>query len=155
MGCTSAPLSILTHPLLNMSAPPNFTNFAFHCGQGVPSNWTEAHAHSLYDSIIVDPIQCTKNAWTCAHICWVMKSIWFCVSCHSSACTLFLKAFVGQNSSTLQSHRCGHVPSAMAAGGGFQADPPLHWLLLPHKHQRKCSLQSHLPPGLIKYRWRM
>ncbi|PBK89881.1 hypothetical protein ARMGADRAFT_1083353 [Armillaria gallica] len=61
-----------------MSAPPNFTNFAFRCGQGVPSDWTEAHAHSLYDSIVADPIQRTKNAWTPAHIRWMMKSIWFC-----------------------------------------------------------------------------
>ncbi|PBK82322.1 hypothetical protein ARMGADRAFT_1090380 [Armillaria gallica] len=61
-----------------MSAPPNFTNFAFRCGQGVPSDWTEAHARSLYDSILADPVQRTKNAWTPAHIRWMMKSIWFC-----------------------------------------------------------------------------
>ncbi|PBK87584.1 hypothetical protein ARMGADRAFT_1034781 [Armillaria gallica] len=48
------------------------------CGQGMPSDWTEAHARSLYDSIVADLIQCTKNAWTPAHICWMMKSIWFC-----------------------------------------------------------------------------
>ncbi|SJL00957.1 uncharacterized protein ARMOST_04270 [Armillaria ostoyae] len=29
-----------------MSAPPNFTDFEFHRGQGVPSNWTAAHARS-------------------------------------------------------------------------------------------------------------
>ncbi|PBK86098.1 hypothetical protein ARMGADRAFT_1035828 [Armillaria gallica] len=46
--------------------------------RGVPSNWTEAHTCSLYDSIVADPIQCTKNVWTPAHICWMMKSIWFC-----------------------------------------------------------------------------
>ncbi|KAK0239618.1 hypothetical protein EDD85DRAFT_949468 [Armillaria nabsnona] len=63
-----------------MSAPPNFTNFTFHCAQGVPSNWTQAHAQSLYDSIIVDPIHHTKNVWTHAHIRWVMKSIWFCLN---------------------------------------------------------------------------
>ncbi|PBK84047.1 hypothetical protein ARMGADRAFT_1088753 [Armillaria gallica] len=61
-----------------MSAPPNFTNFAFQCGQGVLSDWTEAHACSLYDSILADPIQCTKNTWTPTHIRWMMKSIWFC-----------------------------------------------------------------------------
>ncbi|PBK95934.1 hypothetical protein ARMGADRAFT_1028182 [Armillaria gallica] len=61
-----------------MSAPPNFTNFAFRCGQGVPSNWTEAHARSLYNFILAEPIQRTKNAWTPAHIWWMMKSIWFC-----------------------------------------------------------------------------
>ncbi|PBK90897.1 hypothetical protein ARMGADRAFT_1031994 [Armillaria gallica] len=48
------------------------------CGQGVLSDWTEAHARSLYDSIVADPIQHTKNVWTPAHICWMMKSIWFC-----------------------------------------------------------------------------
>ncbi|PBK94573.1 hypothetical protein ARMGADRAFT_1078429 [Armillaria gallica] len=67
-----------------MSAPPNFTNFTFRCGQGVPSDWTEAHARSLYDSIVADPIQHTKNVWTPAHICWMMKSIWFCQFCHAS-----------------------------------------------------------------------
>ncbi|PBK89121.1 hypothetical protein ARMGADRAFT_1084199 [Armillaria gallica] len=61
-----------------MSAPPNFTNFAFRCGQGMLSDWTEAHARSLYDSILADPVQRTKNAWTPAHIQWMMKSIWFC-----------------------------------------------------------------------------
>ncbi|PBK88153.1 hypothetical protein ARMGADRAFT_1034122 [Armillaria gallica] len=50
-------LSFLTCPLLKMATLPNFTNFAFRCGQEVPSNWTEAHAQSLYDSILVDPIQ--------------------------------------------------------------------------------------------------
>ncbi len=136
-----------------MSAPPNFTDFAFRCGQGVPSDWTEAHARSLYNSITVDPIQRTKNTWTPAHIRWVMKSIWFCVSRHDSARALFLKAFAGQDSSTLQSHRCGRVSSAMPAGGGLQADLPLYSPLLPRKHQRKCSPQSHLPLGLIKSRW--
>ncbi|PBL03188.1 hypothetical protein ARMGADRAFT_1021924 [Armillaria gallica] len=45
---------------------------------GMPSDWTEVHTRSLYDSIVADPIQCTKNAWTPAHIRWMMKSIWFC-----------------------------------------------------------------------------
>ncbi|PBK84274.1 hypothetical protein ARMGADRAFT_1037209 [Armillaria gallica] len=71
-------LSFLTCPLLNMSALPNFTNFAFHCGQGVPSDWTEAHTQSLYNSIPADPIQRNKNIWMPTHICWMMKSIWFC-----------------------------------------------------------------------------
>ncbi|PBL00085.1 hypothetical protein ARMGADRAFT_1072454 [Armillaria gallica] len=69
-----------------MSAPPNFTNFAFQCGQGVPSDWTETHACSLYNSILADPVQHTKNAWTPAHIRWMMKSIWFCISPTRSAC---------------------------------------------------------------------
>ncbi|PBK89884.1 hypothetical protein ARMGADRAFT_1032959 [Armillaria gallica] len=63
-----------------MSPLPNFTNFTFHCGQGVPSNWMEAHTRSLYDSILANPIQCTKNVWTPAHIQWMMKSIWFCAN---------------------------------------------------------------------------
>ncbi|PBK81128.1 hypothetical protein ARMGADRAFT_1039527 [Armillaria gallica] len=61
-----------------MSTPPNFTNFTFWCGQGMPSDWTEAHARSLYNSIVADPIQHTRNVWTHAHIHWMMKSIWFC-----------------------------------------------------------------------------
>ncbi|PBK83200.1 hypothetical protein ARMGADRAFT_1038005 [Armillaria gallica] len=61
-----------------MSALPSFTNFAFRCRQGVPSDWTDAHTCSLYDSIVADPIQCTKNVWTPTHIRWMMKSIWFC-----------------------------------------------------------------------------
>ncbi|PBK84003.1 hypothetical protein ARMGADRAFT_1037594 [Armillaria gallica] len=52
--------------------------FKMECGQGMPSDWTEAHTHSLYDSILADPIQRTKNMWTPTHIQWMMKSIWFC-----------------------------------------------------------------------------
>ncbi|PBK84529.1 hypothetical protein ARMGADRAFT_1088300 [Armillaria gallica] len=82
-----------------MSALPNFTNFAFCCGQGVPSDWTDAHVRSLYDSILADPIQHTKDTWTPAHIWWVMKSIWFCDK------TSRLSRVTGMDASILQRQR--------------------------------------------------
>ncbi|KAK0236485.1 hypothetical protein EDD85DRAFT_791783 [Armillaria nabsnona] len=98
-GSISAPCNSLNPSHLNMSAPPNFTNFAFCCGQGVPSDWTEDHTRSLYNSIIADPIQCTKSAWTPAHICWMMKSIWFCDK------TARLSRVTGMDASALRRQR--------------------------------------------------
>ncbi|PBK88808.1 hypothetical protein ARMGADRAFT_1033788 [Armillaria gallica] len=66
---------------------------------GVPSDWTEY----------------TKNAWTPAHIWWMMKSIWFCGDRHG----------------------CFH--SAKAADNHLQADPPFCLVVLPTQYLRERS----------------
>ncbi|PBK87883.1 hypothetical protein ARMGADRAFT_1034489 [Armillaria gallica] len=116
-GDTCEGIVFLTRPLLKMSALPNFTNFTFHCGQGVPSDWTKAHAQSLYNSILADPIQHNKNIWMPTHIHWMMNS-------------------------DRQSNRHGCICSVKAAGRHLQVDPPFHPAVLPSFCQDLSNLMG-------------
>ncbi|PBK66186.1 hypothetical protein ARMSODRAFT_977827 [Armillaria solidipes] len=111
-----------------MSAPPSFTDFEFHCGQGVPSHWMAAHAQSLYDLIIADLDKTTRlsrvTGVEAATLCAQRTSV-FSLSFHRD-----LSAFVGKfwlAASDLVSSDADTGPSDIEEGHedvGFRAGLP-------------------------------